>query len=179
MTPPVQRRTGVTRQGHYAGAISRLLAFGVDLTIAWGALVLILFTISIAVALITGHTYKVTQFRAAGLVVTCLWYPIYFAYQWGLGGKTLGMAVFGLRVVTADGRPIANRHAWLRTFILPVSIAVFGLGLFGIVLRVDHRAWHDRVARTCVVYDWDAFGARLRWLARQSELPPAAAAVRR
>lgn len=179
MANATPRRNGITRQGHYAGAISRLLAFLVDMAIAWGALILILLTISIAAALITGHAYRVTQFRAAGLVVTCLWYPIYFAYQWGLGGKTLGMAVFGLRVVTSDGRPIDNRHAWLRTLILPISIALFGLGLLGIVFRVDHRGWHDRVAKTCVVYDWDAFGARLRWLARQGELPPGAAAVRR
>jgi uncharacterized RDD family membrane protein YckC len=52
---------------------------------------------------------------------------------------------------------------------LPVSIVCFGLGLFGIVLRTDHRGWHDRVAKTCVVYDWDARAARMRWLARRRE----------
>ena len=64
----------------------------------------------------------------------------------------------------------------IRTVTLPISIAVVGLGLVGIILRVDHRGWHDRLARTCVVYDWDARAARLLWLARQHEqgAPPPA-----
>lgn len=178
MSPTPERRVGTGRQGHYAGAVSRLLAFGADLGIAWGALVLIFLVISFTAGLITGHTYRISQVRAAGLVVTCIWYPLYFAYQWGLGGKTLGMAIFGLRVVSAEGLTIDNRHAWLRALALPLSIAIFGLGLVGIVIRPDHRAWHDRIATTCVVYDWDAFGARMRWLARQSELPAAVKARR-
>jgi uncharacterized RDD family membrane protein YckC len=168
---PAPRAARISRQGHYAGAISRLLAFAADIGIAWGTLVLLLLAISVAMSLISGHAYHISQVRAAGLVITCVWFPLYFAYQWSLGGKTLGMAVFGLRVVTAQGATISSRAAVVRTVVLPISIALFGLGLIGIVVRKDHRGWHDQAARTCVVYDWDAFGARLRWLARQSEQP--------
>ena len=34
-------------------------------------------------------------------------------------------------------------------------------------------ALHDRIARTAVVYSWDARAARLRWLARQESAPTA------
>ena len=165
------RPHGITRQGHYAGAVSRLLAFGTDIGFAWLVLLVILAGISAAVSLIVGHAVQLRSFHLVGVAMLVAWYPLYFAYQWALSGKTFGMALFGLRVVTAEGRAIEPRHAIARTMVLPFSIAIFGLGLFGIVLRVDHRGWHDRLAKTCVVYDWDARAARLRWLARKHDLP--------
>lgn len=158
-----------SRQGHYAGAISRLAAIIVDVLIAWWTLLVILAGINAAVTLVVGHGFKWSNFQVAGAITVVVWYPLYFAYQWALSGKTLGMALFGLRVVTAEGGVIGGRQALLRTLMLPVSIFFFGLGLFGIVLRTDHRGWHDRVAKSCVVYDWDARAARLRWLARRRE----------
>ena len=160
---------GVTRQGHYAGAISRLAAIACDIAIAWVALLLIVGGISVAVALIVGHPIHWTPYRWLGLAIIVIWYPLYFAYQWSLSGKTLGMALFGLRVVTVDGADITGRQAILRTVTLPFAIAFFALGLFGIVLRTDHRGWADRVAKTCVVYDWDARAARMRWLATRHD----------
>jgi uncharacterized RDD family membrane protein YckC len=168
MTAPAQPR-GVTRQGHYAGAISRLVAFIADIWIAWGALLLVVAGISAAIGLVTGHTVHIAHVQATGLAVVAIWYPMYFIYQWSLSGKSLGMAIFGLRVVTSDGAAISAKQAVVRALFLPVSIVCFALGLVGIVLRKDHRAWHDRAAKTCVVYDWDARAARLRWLARKNE----------
>jgi uncharacterized RDD family membrane protein YckC len=164
-----RRPQGITRQGHYAGAISRLVAIACDVGIAWGALLLILGGINVAISLIVGHSLHWMHYRWVGIVVVVIWYPVYFAYQWALSGKTLGMALFGLQVVTVDGAAISGRQAVIRTLTLPFSIALFGLGLFGIVLRTDHRAWHDRTAKTCVVYDWDARAARMRWLAQRHD----------
>jgi len=158
-----------TRQGQYSGAISRLLAIIADLFIAWWSLLLILAGTNAAISLVIGHSIKWSDYQILGIIIVAIWYPVYFAYQWSLSGKTLGMALFGLRVVTAEGAPISGRQALVRTVCLPISILVFGLGLFGIVLRTDHRGWHDRMAKTCVVYDWDARAARLRWLARRRE----------
>ena len=162
-------RSSLSKQGHYAGAISRLLAFAADIGIAWVLALIGFWLISAAGALITGRLAHLSKVHLIGLILLCCWYPIYFAYQWSLSGKTLGMAIFGLRVVSAEGRALDTRHAIIRTLMLPVSIAVFGLGLFGIVLRLDHRGWHDQAARTCVVYDWDARAAHLRWLANKNE----------
>jgi|APCry1669190288_1035285.scaffolds.fasta_scaffold03545_3 uncharacterized RDD family membrane protein YckC len=159
----------VSRQGNYAGAISRLAAFGADVGFAWVTLLLIFGVSSAAVSLVAGHAVKIQHFQTFGVICLTLWSFLYFSYQWTLSGKTLGMALFGLRVVTTQGAPIRSRHAIIRTITLPLSIAAAGLGLIGIVLRTDHRAWHDRFAGTCVVYDWDARAARLRWLAREHD----------
>ena len=96
-----------------------------------------------------------------------VWEFIYFAYQWALSGKTIGMAVLGIRVVTTDGSPIGARQAVIRTLTLPLSFLLLGLGFLGILTNRDRHALHDRLAGTAVVYSWDARAARLRWLAKQ------------
>jgi len=37
----------------------------------------------------------------------------------------------------------------------------------------EHRALHDLIAGSAVVYSWDARAAQLRFLARQAEVPAA------
>jgi len=70
-------------------------------------------------------------------------------------GKTPGKAVLGLRVVTRKGGfVLSGPQALVRTLTLPLSIAFLGVGLFGIIFNTERRAWHDRFARTAVVYDW-------------------------
>lgn len=164
------RPQAVTRQGNYAGAVSRLLAFAADVAIAWFSLLIILWLASMAVSLVIPSDISIKQeYRWVAAASIAVWFPLYFAYQWSLSGKTLGMAIFGLRVVTSEGAPISNRAAVIRTITLPISILLAIFGLAGIILRPDHRAWHDRFAKTCVVYDWDARAARLLWLAKQHE----------
>ena len=159
-----------SRQGNYAGGISRLAAFAADIGLAWASLLIMLGMVSVALTLILSHSVSLYHgWRILTDVAVVVWFFLYFTYQWALGGKTLGMAIFGLRVVTTQGAPISGRAAIIRTITLPLSILPAGLGLLGIVLRIDHRGWHDRFARTCVVYDWDARAARLLWLARQQE----------
>ncbi len=82
------------------------------------------------------------------------------------------MAILGIRVVKADGTPAGARQAVIRTLTLPISIIALGLGFLGILTNRNRYAWHDRWARTAVVYSWDARAARLRWLARQDSPAP-------
>ena len=70
-------------------------------------------------------------------------------------------------VVASDRAPVTGRQAVIRTVTLPLSFLFFGLGFLGILLNKDRHAWHDRLAKTVVVYSWDARAARLRWLAKQ------------
>ena len=72
------------------------------------------------------------------------------------------MAVFGVRAVRADGGDLDTWHAVLRVLAFPLSFLLFGFGFVLIVLRRDRRALHDLIARTAVVYAWDARAARLR-----------------
>ena len=70
--------------------------------------------------------------------------------------------VLGLRVVTDDGGfAVPARSAFLRVLTYPLSFIIFGLGLFGVVFGPRRQAWHDRFARTAVVYDWGSRAAAL------------------
>jgi uncharacterized RDD family membrane protein YckC len=80
------------------------------------------------------------------------------------------MAVLGIRVVHADGTVLDPKRAVLRALVFPLCFLLFGLGFLGILVQHEHRALHDLIAGTAVVYSWDARAARLRFLARQAEL---------
>ncbi len=158
----------VGRQGHYAGAASRAVAFGADVGASWGAYSLGVLLLNAAVKLITGHSFTLTNHQGAAFIVLTVWEFLYFTYQWAVSGKTLGMAIFGLQVVTAEGRPISGRQAVLRTIGLAVTLFLtIGIGFLGIVYQRERRGLDDFIAGTAVVYDWDARAARLRWIARK------------
>ena len=161
------------RQGHYAGAVSRLVAFAADVGASWGLFTVGAAALAFSVQLVTGSSFSLRSHQIASLISAVVWEFIYFAYQWSLSGKTLGMAVLGIRVVTTDGSPIGPRQAVLRTLTLPLSFLILGLGFVGILTNRDRHALHDRLAGTAVVYSWDARAARLRWLARQDPTPSA------
>jgi len=162
----------VGRQGQYAGAVSRLAAFGADVGASWGLFTLGAAALSFTIQLASGNKFSVSNHQVASLIAALVWEFVYFAYQWAISGKTIGMAVLGIRVVKSDGSPVGARQAIIRTLTLPLSIIVFGLGFLGILTNRRRYAWHDRFAKTAVVYSWDARAARLRWLARQDPAAP-------
>jgi uncharacterized RDD family membrane protein YckC len=163
--PPPEMTVG--RQGHYAGGVSRGVSFGADVGASWGLYLLGQALVNWAIRLVTGHSYTLTNHRVAAFVILGVWEFLYFSYQWAVSGKTLGMAILGLQVVTAEGGPISVRQAILRTVGLGVTLLTLGIGFLGIVYQRERRALDDFIGGTAVVYDWDARAARLRWLARQ------------
>jgi uncharacterized RDD family membrane protein YckC len=100
--------------------------------------------------------------------VYVFWLFTYYAYPWSTSGKTAGMAILGLRVVQRDGSQTTLRCGILRTVMFPLGFITLGLGFLGIITNREHQALYDRIAKTTVVYDWDARGARLRFLARSA-----------
>jgi len=156
----------VGRQGHYAGAVSRLVAFGADVGASWGLYLLGQALLNWAIRLVTGHSYTLTNHRVVAFIVLGVWEFIYFSYQWAVSGRTLGMAIFGLQVVTSQGAPIGIRQAILRTLSLALSLPIFLIAFWGIIYQRERRAFNDLMAGTAVVYSWDARAARLRWMAR-------------
>jgi uncharacterized RDD family membrane protein YckC len=167
--PPVEMTVG--RQGHYAGGISRLAAFGADIGALWGLFSAGVALLSLASELVTGRSVTVTHHQILTVILLVIWGFFYFTYPLAVGGKSLGMALFGLQVVTSEGAPIDPRQAALRTVALPLSFLVLGLGFLGIFFQRERRALHDLIVGTAVVYSWDARAAHLRWMARK-ELPP-------
>ncbi len=168
--PPPELTEG--RQGHYAGAVSRLVAFAADVGASWGLFTLGAAALGFAVQLVTGTSFSLGNHQLVSLIAVVIWEFVYFAYQWSLSGKTIGMALLGIRVVRTDGTPIGPRQAVIRTLTLPLSFLILGLGFLGILTNRDRHALHDRLAGTAVIYSWDARAARLRWLAKQDTATP-------
>ena len=160
-------------QGHYAGAVTRFVAYSIDLVVSTAVFALALAAISWGVRIVTGHDVSWNRSNIVVAVIFVLWQFLYFGYCWAVSGRTPGMAVFGIRVVRADGTVLPPKQAVLRSLVFPLSFLLFGLGFIGILVQHEHRALHDLIAGSAVVYSWDARAAQLRFLARQSELPAA------
>jgi uncharacterized RDD family membrane protein YckC len=158
-------RRAMIHQGHYAGALSRLLAYGVDLLILTvvyaAALALLEFAIDVAtpwnIAFKAGHVLV--------LVGELLWAAFYFGNSWAIFARSPGMTLLGLKIVQVDGSSLDRRHAIIRLITFPLGFLTLGLGFLGIIFDRTHQAIYDRIARTAVVYDWDAEAAKLRGLA--------------
>ncbi len=123
---------------------------------------------SLAVQVVTGHSVSWTRTNIVVTIIFGLWEFLYFAYSWAAGGQTFGMVVLGIRVVRADGGGLSPRRGMLRALVFPLSFLFFGLGFLGILVQREHRALHDLLAATAVIYSWDARAVQLRFLARKT-----------
>jgi len=172
MTVHIEPDRDVSLQGHYAGIATRLAAFLIDVLVA-----ATLFTIGgriveYVLSALLGRTVLLSNAPVLSAVVVPLWFLLYFAYPVAISGKTTGMALVGLEVVTKDGRDVDGRRALIRTIFLPLSVAFVGIGALIIVLNRERRALHDLIAGTAVVYSWNARAARLRLLAKRTTTQP-------
>lgn len=84
--------------------------------------------------------------------------PLYRGAFWTVIGQTPGMALFGLRVLRTDGRPLGPGTALVRLLGEFVCICTFGLGFLPVATSSRRQGLHDRVAGTVVVHDWLAAG---------------------
>jgi uncharacterized RDD family membrane protein YckC len=168
MTSPVTASL-VSAQGNYAGVVSRFFAYVIDLGVSTGVFALGLAVISLAAQVVTGHTVTWHRSDIVVAVIFAAWQFLYYGYSWAASGRTFGMAVLGVRVVRADGARLEGWRGFLRALVLPLSFLFAGLGLLGILVGRRHRALHDLIAGSAVVYSWDARAARLRFLAREAE----------
>ena len=168
MTTPAATRL-VSAQGNYAGVVSRFLAYVVDMAVSAGVFTLGLAFISLAARVVSGHTVTWHRSDIVVAIVFAGWQFFYYGYSWAASGRTFGMAVLGVRVVRADGARLEAWRGFLRSLVFPLSFLFFGLGLLGILVGRSHRALHDLIAGSVVVYSWDARAARLRFLAHEAE----------
>ncbi|MGB8331886.1 MAG: RDD family protein [Polyangiales bacterium] len=166
MTRPLRARVS----GYYAGPVSRLLAYVIDMFVASTGFGLI-------AALVVGSINTVFRIElewdwqagVLGLLAFSVWLFLYLSIGISITGRTLGTSVLGIKVVSREGRPVSPGRAAVRVLVLPVSITTV-VGVLGIILDRKQRALHDLVAKTAVVYDWGDRPAELpaplsKWLA--------------
>jgi len=150
-------------QGHYAGPVSRLLAYAADTF-----LIGVLYTAGVALLRFAVDAATPWTLNVEGVVFAVgafAWAALYFGASWVGFARSPGMSLLGLRIVRGDGSDLDQRHALIRLIAFPLGFLTLGAGFLGIVLRPTRQALYDRIADTAVVYDWDAEAAKLRELA--------------
>jgi uncharacterized RDD family membrane protein YckC len=89
----------------------------------------------------------------AGGIVSLVVQIAYFVYFWSGqgGGQTVGMRVFGLRVIRTDGSALTITQAAIRWVGLLVSFLCLAIGVIWVAFDANKQGWHDKIASTYVV----------------------------
>lgn len=160
-----------------AGALTRVLAFGLDLLI-----VNLAFSGMAAIAALIGSFFSGTGNGLSGPALalgSAAWIglaALYLVTFWSLAGQTPGMRFFGLRLSTS-GRGLPLRKSLRRLAGLFLAAIPFGLGFLGILFDERRRGWQDRLAGVDVLYEsreataapWSSLDASESLLAEQPE----------
>ncbi len=73
---------------------------------------------------------------------------------WSVRSATPGKRLLAARIVDADsGAALTTRQALLRYASYYVSLVGFGLGFLWVAFDRRKQGWHDKIARTVVIYD--------------------------
>ena len=164
-----QDYTGPSLQGQYAGFVSRAIAFSIDLLIVLLIITVMAMMSSLFIAFFDlGDllaTIAADRPRLGSLVraLTAIFSFGTVAFLYSVlaltvtGGLSIGRGLMGVRVVRMDGLPISVWRSLLRYFAFYVAALPLGLGLFWVIWDDKRQGWHDKIAKTCVIYDWPAY----------------------
>lgn len=163
-------------QGRYTGGFSKAIALGIDVGILAVTFAALLIFYELCRMVYQNHGFEnisiSNQVANSSLqrddnLYTLIAYFVhcgnYFFLAVLLTGQTLGMAIVGIKVVaSASGEPVTPCQALIRTAILPLTITLCPpLVLLG-ACRRDGRMLHDYIAKTGIVYQWNARLTKLR-----------------
>ncbi len=168
----LRRPRGTTSQlleetlfGYYAGFISRFLALAVDLVLIALLIALSTWFVTTALSLLGVQRFYQDLVDSLGFDVVgvgtsgFLGALIVFGYAaifWSLNGRTLGMALMGLKVVAPDGSHISVWRALVRVIFFFISALLLFLGFLWVLGDDRRQGWHDKAAGTIVIYSWPA-----------------------
>ena len=138
------------REFAHAGALTRLVAFGVDVTVVgW----LVSQGLSAVVNLLDSLFTPVPQWLVVILGgIAASFVPIYIGISWWLTGRSLGSWLVGTRVCTPDGRNPGFVRALVRSWAGVLGVVIWVLaGIFSLFDR-KRRSWLDLLLHTEVRY---------------------------
>ena len=157
--------------GQYAGFVSRLIAFVVDIIIISAVLMFSTWFVSTTLEMLQINLFLKTialknidsgissnySFRPIlASIISLLFIVGYHIFFWYTVGQTPGKAIMGIRIVPLKGGKLPLWQAFLRYIGYLISGIALGIGFFWILVDDRRMGWHDRIARTCVIYAWDA-----------------------
>jgi len=163
-------------KGNYAGFVSRIIAFGIDVAVVTISLILITWLINSALALFNLDQISAMETLQKILLsgaFALLGSASYFIFFWTLASQTPGKTLMGLRIVTTAGQPLTFGRSVRRLLGYIVSIMALWLGFVWILVDNRRQGWHDKIAGTLVVYSWDARGESFftEWYQQKPEVP--------
>ena len=140
-----------TLQRARAGIVSRITADGVDFVIIQVLFALMFVGYAFARYLLTSKPFALPD-PPVGVTsaIQFLLATAYLAWGWSSTGRTPGKALVGLRVVTANGRPLGA----LRSIARAALCVVFPILLAWAVVSRRNAGVHDLLLKTAVIYDW-------------------------
>lgn len=142
----------------FAGFVSRLVAFIIDVLLILAILAVLRFTVQAVINFFTTIVPFIqldVGARVAGLVgVTSgtILQSVYFVFFWTVTGQTPGMALMGIEVVRKGVVHPTVSASIIRYFGLWISFIALGLGFAWVLIDRRRRGWHDILAGTYVVY---------------------------
>lgn len=157
-----------TLQGQYAGFVSRFMAWMIDALVVTGIVTILGFTLDIILRFFPiqdiVEAFLPTEGTFAGLLSALAIFgslafitSAYFVLIWTLsGGQSVGKALIGLRIVPLDGSKMNFWRSLVRYVAFVISALLLFLGLLWVLVSDRRQGWHDKAARTCVIYDWPA-----------------------
>src|SRR6202161_2513022 len=105
----------VSSQGHYAGSVSRFLAFVLDAVVSTGLFALGLAATSLVVQVVTGHSVSWNRTNIVVAIIFAAWEFFYFGYSWAASGRSFRMAVLRVPLVRADSRALQPPQGGVRS----------------------------------------------------------------
>jgi uncharacterized RDD family membrane protein YckC len=78
---------------------------------------------------------------------------VYLVWFWRLGGQTLAMKTWHLRLVAADGEAIGSRRALMRFVLASLGTICLGVGFLWAAFYRERLFLHDRLAGTRLIDD--------------------------
>ncbi len=137
----------------YAGLVTRAIGLAIDALVVDGSAAVVGVTVGLALSILHLPSDVDKAVAALGGVLWVLWSVGYFVFFWSTTGQTPGQRVMSIAVVDSRGRgPLKPRRALLRFAALCAGAIVFLLGFVMMLWDDRRRCFHDRVARTVVVY---------------------------
>ncbi|MCP4362428.1 MAG: RDD family protein [Chloroflexi bacterium] len=158
-------------QGQYAGFASRMFAFVIDRAILIVIIAIINLTISLVLSFFglslqdilnpaDTQTTFITMLRISliliGIGINVIFYWGYFILFWTLIGQTPGKILMGVRVISTNGRPLSIWQSVRRLVGYWIAMIPLFMGFIWVLVSDTRQGWHDKIARSYVIYTWEA-----------------------
>jgi uncharacterized RDD family membrane protein YckC len=139
-------------QGRRAGIVSRGIALSIDFLVVLVGYPVIMWGIGIVQGLVRFEQPSYPDLpNGLTVAIYVVWSWGYFAVSWFVGGRTIGQALLGLRVVSRGKRRVGPIRAAIRTWMM--FLTLFIVGPVWLLLSKRRLAIHDIAAHTQVVHD--------------------------